>query len=177
MPMPPEKHERHSLAAMMLHSEKLAAVAATKTLVRAGFLITNGAKRPHVKLGINLSQVDVLAALARSEIGLNCSEIADATLITKGGITGILDRLEARGLVQRIPSRDDRRSTRIQLTEKGVEFCRELFAKLFDNDEEIFGKALKPAQIKLLTKLLTSLVRSMEADSRPARSGVSEPIH
>ena len=81
---------RHSLAAMMLHNEKLPSVAATKMLVRAGFLITNGANRPHVKLGMNLSQVDVLATLARSEAGLNCSEIADATLITKGGISGIL---------------------------------------------------------------------------------------
>src|ERR1700724_2499161 len=113
MPKSPGNTDRHSLAAMMLHKYTLPSVAATKTLVRAGFLITNGSNRPHVKLGMNVSQVDVLATLARSEAGLNCSEIAEATLITKGGITGILDRLEARGLVQRIPSRDDRRSIRI----------------------------------------------------------------
>ena len=111
---------------------------------------------------MNLSEVDVLGALARSEAGLNCSEIAEMTLITKGGITGILDRLEARGFVQRLPSREDRRSIRIHLTEKGVEFCRELFAKLVNDDEEIFAKALNPAQIKQLTKLLTLVVRSME---------------
>ena len=162
---------------MMVQNEKLPSVAATKTLVRAGFFITNSPLRPHVELGMNLSQVDVLATLARSEAGLNCSEIAEATLITKGGITGILDRLEARGLVQRIPSRDDRRSIRIQLTEKGVEFSRELFAKLYDSDEEIFAKALKPEQVKQLTKLLTMLVRSMEAASQTTRTGASAPIH
>ena len=177
MPKSPGNTERHSLAATMLHNEMRPSVAATKTLVRAGFLITNGSNRPHVKLGMNVSQVDVLATLARSEAGLNCSEIAEATLITKGGITGILDRLEARGLVQRIPSRDDRRSIRIQLTDKGVDFCRELFAKLFENDEEIFAKVLKPEQIKQLTKLLTLLVRSMEPDSQATRSSTSEPIH
>ena len=79
--------------------------------------------------------------------------------------------------MQRIPSRDDRRSIRIQLTDKGVDFCGELFAKLFDNDEEIFAKALKPEQIRQLTKLLTLLVRRIEADSQPTRSGTSEPIH
>ena len=129
MPRNPGNSDRHSLAAMMIKNDTLPSIAATKTVIRAAFLITNSADRPHIKLGMNLSEVDVLAALARSEPGLNCSEIAEATLITKGGITGVLDRLEARGFVQRLPSREDRRSIRIQLTEKGVEFCGELFAK------------------------------------------------
>ena len=65
--------------------------------------------------------MDVLIALARAEdASLSCSEIAERTLITKGGITGILDRLEARGLVKRIPSRDDRRSVLIRLSAKGL---------------------------------------------------------
>ena len=177
MPRRSENAARHSLATMMLNNEKLPWVAVTKALVRAGFLVTNSPSRPNIKLGINLSQVDVLAALARSEAGLKCSEIAETTLITKGGITGILDRLETRGLAQRIPSRDDRRSIRIQLTDKGVDFCQELFAQLVEANERIFGKALAPEQIRQLTKLLTLVVRSIETGSQPVRSGVSEPIH
>jgi MarR family transcriptional regulator, 2-MHQ and catechol-resistance regulon repressor len=176
MPRNPGNSDRHSLAAMFIQNDKLPSVAATKTLIRAAFLITNSANRPHIKLGMNLSEVDVLGALARSEAGLNCSEIAETTLITKGGITGVLDRLEVRGFVERLPSREDRRSIRIQLTEKGVEFCGELFAKLVDDDEEIFAKALNPAQIKQLTKLLTLVVRSME-HSGETRTNVSEPTH
>ena len=176
MPRSTGNSDRHSLAAMLLKNDKLPSVAATKTLIRAAFLITNGPDRPYLKLGMNLSEVDVLAVLARSEAGLNCSEIAETTLITKGGITGILDRLAARGFVQRLPSREDRRSIRIQLTEKGVEFCRELFAKLVNDDEEIFAKALNPAQIKQLIKLLTLVVRSMEHNGE-TRTNVSEPTH
>jgi len=169
--------DRRSLAAMFIRNDKLPSVEATKTLIRAAFLLTNGADRPHIKLGISLSEVDVLGALARSEAGLNCSEIAETTLITKGGITGILDRLEARGLVNRIPSRDDRRSIRALLTEKGVEFCRKLFLKLADDNEDIFAKTLNPEETQQLTKLLTLLVRSMEADKQATRSGASEPIY
>jgi len=169
MPQSRGNSDRHSLAAMFMRNDKLPSVAATKTLIRAAFLLTNGADRPYIKLGMNLSEVDVLAVLARSEAGFNCSEIAEMTLITKGGITGVLDRLAARGFVQRLPSREDRRSIRIQLTEKGVEFCHELFGKLVNNDEEIFAKALNPAQIKQLIKLLTLVVRSMEHDGETRR--------
>ena len=176
MPTSPGNTKRRSLAAMLIRNDRIPSVEAKKALIRAGFLITTGVNRPYHKAGLNLSQVDVLAALGRSEAGLNCSEIAEATLITKGGITGVLDRLEARGFVQRIPSRDDRRSIRARLTEKGVEFCRELFLKLADDNEEIFAKALKPEQTRQLVKLLTLLVRSMEADSQATRPG-TEPIY
>jgi DNA-binding MarR family transcriptional regulator len=177
MPRSPGNSDRHSLAAMLIQNDKLPSVAATKTLVRAAFLITNGANRPHIKLGMNLSEVDVLGVLARSEGGLNCSEIAETTLITKGGITGILDRLEARRLVERAPSRDDRRSIMIQLTEKGVEVCHDLFSKLARSDEEIFAKALKPDQIKQFCKLITMLIRSFEVDTHATRAGASEATH
>lgn len=177
MPRSARNSDRYALAAMLLKNEQLPSVVATKTLIRAAFLITNGANRPYLKLGMNLSEVDVLAVLARSEAGLICSEIAETTLITKGGITGILDRLAARGFVERLPSREDRRSIRIQLTEKGVEFCRELFEELVNDDEKIFATALNPAQIKQLIKLLTLLICSTEADSQATRSGTSEPAH
>jgi MarR family 2-MHQ and catechol resistance regulon transcriptional repressor len=177
MPRNSGNSDRHALAAMLAKNDQVPAVAAMKTLIRAGFLITTSPNRPYVKLGMNLSEVDVLAALARSEAGLNCSEVAETTLITKGGITGVLDRLEARGLVQRLPSREDRRSIRIQLTEKGVEFGLGLFAKLVDDHQETFGSALNPVQIKQLTKLLKLLVRSLEADTQATRSGISETTH
>jgi len=176
MPRNPANSDRRSLAAMMTENDKLPSLAAMKTLIRAAFLMTNGADRPYIKLGMSLSEVDVLATLGRSEAGLNCSEVAEATLITKGGITGILDRLEARGLVQRLPSREDRRSIRIQLTEKGVQFCGDLFPKQVKDYEELFAKALNPAQIKQLTKLLTLVVRSIEHNGE-TRTNVSESIH
>jgi MarR family transcriptional regulator, 2-MHQ and catechol-resistance regulon repressor len=177
MPRSPGNSDRHSLATMLIQNDKLPSVAATKTLIRAAFLLTNGADRPHIKLGMSLSEVDVLGALARSEAGLNCSEIAETTLITKGGITGILDRLAARRLVERVPSRDDRRSIMIQLTEKGVEVCHDLFPKLARNNEEIFAKALKPDQIKQFCKLITMLIRSFEVDTHATRAGASEATH
>src|SRR5215467_889179 len=105
-----ENANREILVTLFTNIDNQASVVATKALIRAAFLFTNKADRPYHGLGMNVT----------------CSEIAEATLITKGGITGILDRLEARGLVQREASRDDRRSIVIQLTEEGVNLCHGL---------------------------------------------------
>ncbi len=170
--------DRESLAALLAQSDGKPSVVATKALIRAAFLFTDSRARPYRAFGLSLSEVDVLGAIARAEgIALTCSDIADATLITKGGITGILDRLEARRLVERAPSRDDRRSIMIQLTEKGVEVCHDLFSKLARNNEEIFARALKPDQIKQFCKLITMLIRSFEGDYHATRAGASEATH
>lgn len=170
--------DRESLTAVLAQSDRSPSVVATRALVRAAFLFTDGPDRPYRAFGLSLSEVDVLGAIARAErTALTCSEIAAATLITKGGITGILDRLETRRLVERAPSRDDRRSIMIQLTEKGVDVCHDLFSKLARNNEEIFAKALNPAQIKQFCKLITMLTRSLEGDSYATRGGASEAPH
>ncbi|HEY2486430.1 MAG TPA: MarR family transcriptional regulator [Candidatus Binataceae bacterium] len=178
MPQGSKAIDREQLVALFARIDNQASVVATRALIRSAFLFTNNPDRPYHALGMNVSEVDVLAAIARAKgMALTCSEIAEATLITKGGITGILDRLEARGLVQRVASQDDRRSVVIQLTEKGVDLSHRLFTKLAHDDEDVFAKALKPEQIKQFSKLLALLLRSLEADSTATRAGGPEPSH
>jgi DNA-binding MarR family transcriptional regulator len=176
MPKHPQAAGREALVALFARLDNQASEVATRALIRAAFLFTNSPDRPYHALGINVSEVDVLAAIARAEsMALTCSEIAEATLITKGGVTGILDRLEARRLVHREASRDDRRSIMIQLTEKGVDLCHGLFTKLARDDENLFARGFKPGQIKQFSKLLAVLLRSLEADSATTRAGAREP--
>jgi len=176
MPKYPQAAGREALVALFARMDNQASEVATRALIRAAFLFTSSPDRPYHALGINVSEVDVLAAIARAEsMALTCSEIAEATLITKGGITGILDRLEARRLVHREASRDDRRSIMIQLTEKGVDLCHGLFTKLARDDENLFARGLKPGQIKQFSKLLALLLRSLESDGTATRTGAPEP--
>ena len=178
MPKNPQAAGREALVALFARMNNQASVVATRALIRAAFLFTSGPDRPHHALGMNVSEVDVLAAIARAEgMALTCSEIAEATLITKGGITGILDRLEARGLVQREASRDDRRSIMIQLTKKGVDLSHGLFTNLARHDEDLFARAFKPEQIKQFSKLLALLLRTLEADSSATRTWAPEHSH
>src|ERR1035437_8127350 len=73
----------------------------------------------HIRtLGLTPSQFDIVATLGNTD-GMSCKELGEKTLITKGTLTGVLDRLEAKSLVRRIASPSDGRSPTIQLTRKG----------------------------------------------------------
>jgi MarR family transcriptional regulator, 2-MHQ and catechol-resistance regulon repressor len=136
---------------------------AARAMVKAAFLFVNHPERPYQAYDLTVAQMDVLGALARAEgASLSCSEIAERTLITKGGITGLLDRLEARGLVKRISSRDDRRSVLVRLSAKGVELFRKLYPELVRSSRSLFEKAFRPAQMKEFSELLEVLIHSLE---------------
>jgi MarR family transcriptional regulator, 2-MHQ and catechol-resistance regulon repressor len=136
---------------------------AARALLKAGFLFVNHPSRPYPAYDLTLAQMDVIVVLARAEgASLNCSEIAERTLITKGGITGLLDRLEARGLVKRMPSRDDRRSVLVRLSAKGFELYNRLYPESVRCNRFLFERAFKPQQLKELNGLLELLIRSLE---------------
>jgi MarR family transcriptional regulator, 2-MHQ and catechol-resistance regulon repressor len=154
-----------SLAAQMTKPADQPFIDVVRALVKATFLLVNHPERPSQAYDLTLGQTDVLRTLAQAESGsLTCSEIAERSLITKGGITGLLDRLEARGLVKRIPSRDDRRSVLVRLSAKGVELFRSFYPQAVRYNRSLLEKALKPGQIKELTGLLQLLISSLETE-------------
>lgn len=72
----------------------------------------------YADVDLTVPQADVIFTLGNTR-GLTCKQIGEKTLITKGTLTGILDRLEAKGLIRRVTVAEDRRSTRILLTAAG----------------------------------------------------------
>jgi MarR family transcriptional regulator, 2-MHQ and catechol-resistance regulon repressor len=95
----------------------------------------------HVEtLGYTAPQFDIIATLGNTD-GLTFKELGAKTLITKGTLTGVVDRLESRGLVKRTEVKDDARKTVVKLTAKGerefvrvfpthLEYCRVVFDRL-----------------------------------------------
>jgi MarR family 2-MHQ and catechol resistance regulon transcriptional repressor len=154
-----------SLMAQVTQAADQQFIDAARALIKAAFLFVNHPKRPYQAYDLTVAQIDVLTTLAQAEgSSLNCSEIADRTLITKGGITGILDRLEARRLIKRIASRDDRRSVLIRLSARGVELFCKLYPELTRLNRSLFEKAFRPEQLKELGKLLELLNHSLETE-------------
>ena len=107
-------------------------------------------------LGLTSSQFDVIATLGNTE-GMTCSEISRSTLVTKGTLTGVLDRLEARGLVGRTTVPEDRRSLEVSLTPKGEALFRKAFPAQIDHLKPFFERALTPSDATRLRDLLLRL--------------------
>ena len=81
----------------------------------------------HVReLGLTPAQFDIVATLGNTQ-GMSCKELGEKTLITKGTMTGVLDRLEDKGLLTRHPSPDDGRSWNLKLTRKGQNLFEQVF--------------------------------------------------
>ena len=98
--------------------------------------------------GSNLtpSQARVVFTIGGTD-GMTCKDIGDATLITKGTLTGVIDRLEEKGLVERWSVEGDGRKTIVALTRSGervyqkefpkhVEFLKDKFDKLGARDRK-----------------------------------------
>jgi len=81
----------------------------------------------HIRtLGLTPAQFDLIVTLGNTQ-GMNFKELGEQTLITKGTLTGVVDRLVVKKLVRRIASPTDGRSQTVQLTAHG----ESLFAQIF----------------------------------------------
>jgi DNA-binding MarR family transcriptional regulator len=108
----------------------------------------------HIKsLKLTPSQFDVIVTLGDTE-GMTCAELSNATLVTKGTLTGVLDRLVAKGLIKRETVSGDRRCTRIRLTEKGEVLFRKVFAAHIAHIKPFFERALSQKDVEQMRTLL-----------------------
>jgi DNA-binding MarR family transcriptional regulator len=72
--------------------------------------------------GLSLAEYDVLVQLdAAGERGLRMAELADAVLLTRSGLTRLVDRLEQQGLVERTRCPSDARGMHATLTTTGAD--------------------------------------------------------
>lgn len=69
-------------------------------------------------IGLSIPQFDLLSTLTERE-GMTQQELAERLYVTKGNVSGLVDRLVDAGLVERRPLPGDRRSHALHLTAKG----------------------------------------------------------
>lgn len=118
----------------------------------------------HIRsLRVTPSQFDVIATLGDTD-GMTCSELSRRTLVTKGTLTGVLDRLMAKGLIRRDDVKDDRRRIRVRLTEKGDALFRKTFAAHIAFLRPYFQRALSQKDAEALSSLLLRIRDSFRQD-------------
>lgn len=111
------------------------------------------------RAGLQSGEFDVLATLRRSgpPFALSPTSLYEAAMISSGGMTNRLDRLEKAGLVERQPDPKDRRAKLIMLTAKGLATIDETIGKHVENERRILA-SLTDAEQRTLNSLLQKLI-------------------
>jgi DNA-binding MarR family transcriptional regulator len=108
------------------------------------------------------SQYNILRILRGAGGPLPVLEIASRTITAVPGITGLIDRLEMVGFVQRRRCAEDRRVVHVSITDKGLKLLAELDEPVRELNERLLGNlgvAEKKELIRLLEKARASLER------------------
>jgi DNA-binding MarR family transcriptional regulator len=93
-------------------------------------------------LGLTHGEINALAAL-RTDSGRTVADLQKTTGQRASTLTGVLDRLERRGLVERRPNPRDRRSFTIDLTAAGAGAAERVAAAFDALDREALGAVSK----------------------------------
>ena len=91
---------------------------------------------------------------------LSPTQLYEALMISSGGMTNRLDRLERAGLVERRPDPDDRRGKLIALTDAGKRVIDDTIGRHVANEQRLLSVLTRAEQEKLnalLKKLITAL--------------------
>jgi len=120
-------------------------------------------ERVYARFGIGRGEFDVLATLRRSgePFSLSPTTLADSLMLTTGGMTGRLDKLQKAGLVDRCPDPTDRRALKACLTDKGRAVVDEAVAAGLEVQGEALGH-LRPPDRSVLAEHLRALLSALE---------------
>ncbi|MEI9977231.1 MAG: MarR family transcriptional regulator [Ignavibacteriota bacterium] len=91
-----------------------------------------------------------------AEPGITPGEIAEALELTRGAVSKIIDKLEAKSWIARSTKQEDSRVQLLSLTRSGTRILPQLARIADENDREFFG-ALNPAESATLRRLLGKL--------------------
>ncbi|MFC4911870.1 MarR family winged helix-turn-helix transcriptional regulator [Actinomadura gamaensis] len=107
-------------------------------------------------------EFDVLATLRRSgpPYELTAGALIKAALVSSGAITKRMDRLEKRGLIERIRDDADRRSVKARLTPRGHEVVDEVFPAHIRQGERLLA-SLPPEERDHLAATLRGLLEAL----------------
>lgn len=108
-----------------------------------------------------LSWYDVLLALYEApEKRLRMHELARAILVTRGGLTRLVARVEAAGLLRREPDPADGRGLFAALTDEGLEALRRTWPAYARGIAEHFGRHVTDEEARTLTDVLSRVAKA-----------------
>jgi len=114
--------------------------------------------------GIDLQTYDALLHVYEAgQAGIRMTELAQKVVLSKSGLTTLVDRIEERGWMKRIPDIADRRVTRITLTSGGVEAFRSAARVHVAGIETYFARSVTENEAEVIAEVMDRVRNSVEA--------------
>jgi DNA-binding MarR family transcriptional regulator len=149
------EHERPDLDVAAKHI--------TGRIVRLNSLFQHAYSNDFGALGLNDGDYGVLVPLRRAgaPFTLTPTELAEHRMMTTGGMTKALDRLERKDLLERLPNPADRRGSLVRLTETGRSVVDEAMTRHAFTEQQLVS-SLNTSEQAQLTSLLRKLLDALE---------------
>ena len=142
-----------------------AQLAAWRRLLEAHATVTELLERELMaERGLPLSRYDVLLNLAEAPGGrLRMQELSASVLLSKSGLSRLVDRMVEAGLVRRERCQDDRRGWFAVLTDQGRSALRRAAPVHLRGIQEHFAQHLEPEEVQVLATALARVVAAARA--------------
>ncbi len=116
-----------------------------------------------VRMGISMAQLHILYTLQRSG-EMPMSRLADVLHVSMSNATGLIDRIEERGFVERTRVPEDRRIVMIRVTDAGRRMLEEVDAISSELLRSVFGR-IGRSQLAAVGRAMAELRRGLEQDT------------
>ena len=122
--------------------------------------------------GLSLAEYDALLQIARSpDRRVRMNVLANSVLLSRSGITRLVDRLEADGSVERIACSTDARGQEAVLTPAGLERLRTAAGTHLDGVRRYFLGRFDAVDLDAIERSLGRIAAALEPETRPASEG------
>lgn len=123
-------------------------LAVTGRILRLARIVESARDGVLGEFGLSVADFDVMATLRRraDSTGLKAKQLQASVMITSGGMTKRLDRLESAGLIARHPDPDDRRGVLITLTTEGRGVIDDALPALLNAEARMIEEAIGSAR-------------------------------
>lgn len=117
-------------------------------------------------VGLQLTWFDVLAQLLKAPDGrMPMKQLAANILLSKSGITRLVDRMESAGLIRRDSCATDGRVVYAAITPRGRKLFREAAPVAFKGVEEHFARHITQGEAEVLVDILSKILEVEEGKS------------
>ena len=131
-------------------------------LLQTSERVWNGSRVFFMRWDLSPSQFNLLNLLVGEVQGRNQIELSRLLITHRSNVTGLIDRLEARGLLERQATPGDRRAYRVMLTDQGAKLMREILPEYYEESERVWG-GMPVARVQKLAADLAELNANIEA--------------